>query len=233
MEAPNSTESLEKLVKCTAAQSKFIHLLLNHRVQWHMMYCMLQSAQKKESAKLNEMWAMYRLLFEIHSSVEEKEMLPVLTSEAKSVIDKVHGDHEALEKALKEVDDAKDRALENFEEKLKAFAVIYHNHTLMEEKELIPVCQSLDLTKRNQMTLAIKNHFKEQKDGAWLILSMRDVAVFSGDSGLWNLSMPWFFRNIVALFLSSNATYSKYKSLFPAEADDWLPKYVALLSTGS
>lgn len=220
-------------MKCPAKDSKFIHLLLNHRVQWHMMYCMLRSGQTKEnSASLNEMWAMYRLLFEIHSSVEEKEILPVLTSEAKSVVEKVHAEHEDLEKSLKEVDAAHHESPEKFAEKLKIFASKYHNHTLMEERELIPACQSLDPAKRDQMTLAIKNHFRAQKDSAWLILSMRDVATFSGDTGLWNLSMPWFFRNVVAMFLSSNATYSKYSSLFPREADEWLPKYAALLDVG-
>ena len=174
---------------------------------------------------------MYRLLFEIHSSVEEKEMLKSLGPESMSIVDKVHADHEALEASLKELDEAsKDANTERFEGKLKSFAAKYHQHTLMEESELIPLCQSLDTEKRDQMTLAVKKYFRAQADSAWLILSMRDVAVFSGDTAVWNQSMPWFFRNVVAVFLSSNATYKKYASLFPPETADWLSKYAAELA---
>jgi hypothetical protein len=173
------------------------------------------------------------LNFDIHSSVEEKEILVALGLDAKQVVDKVNSDHESLESLLKDVEEARLASAEKFREKLLLFAAKYHQHTLMEERDLLPLCQNLDVTNRDKMTRAIRDHFRAQNDSAWLILSMRDVALFSGDGGLWDQSMPWFFRNVVAVFLSTNATYVKYTELFPPESADWLSKYTALLGTAT
>jgi hypothetical protein len=229
MQAPNSTDTLLNVVSCAPEDFKFTHLLLNHRVQWYMMYSMLQ---KKNN--IEEMWAMYRLLFDIHSSVEEKEILAALVGhDAKQIVGKVHSDHEALESLLKDVEEARLISAEKFGEKLILFAAKNHQHTLMEERDLLPLCQKLDVANRDKMTRAIRDHFRAQNDSAWLILSMRDVAVFSGDGDLWDQSMPWFFRNVVAVFLSTNATYVKYTELFPPESAGWLNKYAALLATAT
>ncbi len=228
MQAPNSTESLSTLIGCAPQDFKFLHLLFNHRVQWFMMYCIIQ---KKED--IEEMWAMYRLLYGIHSSVEEREILAALGPDAKQVVDRVHSDHEALEHLLKDVEEARQNSPEKFEAKLLLFAAKYHQHTLMEEIDLLPLCQILDEPNRDKMTSAIRDHFRAQDDSAWLILSMRDVAVSSGDADLWDQSMPWFFRNVVAMFLSTNTTYVRYTQLFPPEPADWLGKYAALLGTAA
>ena len=231
MEAFSVAESLSKYFNCPAEEFKFTHLMLNHRVQWYMMYCMLSKIQRNETQTLDDMWAMYQLMFTVHSSVEERELISQLSYEVKVVSDAIHADHEAFVPMMTDLENARKENYEIFGEKLKVFAKRYHEHTIFEEKEMLPACHALPSDKREAVTRAFKDHFKSQPDSAWLILSMRDVASFSGDQNIWELSMPWFFRTIIAPFLCLNGTYVKYTTLFPPEdTSAWLSKYAIMIT---
>eukprot|EP00760_Papus_ankaliazontas_P028137 PhM_4_TR3551/c0_g1_i2/m.46235 len=206
------------------AEFRFSHFLLNHRVQWYMLHCMTQPSVPE--ADLKTMWHLFMVLYEEHSKVEDVIMFPAVEKSKPDVHAMLKAQHTALDDAIKKVNDAMaaSGSVDAARSALLELAKEYIPHTVDEEEKMLPVLTAMPAETRDTMAKSVGAHFKSVPDGAWMLLSMRDVACGSGDTEMWTHTNSWFLRTIVAgVFLAWNGTYAKYCTLFPAPKDgQWM-----------
>lgn len=163
---------------------------------------------------LPRMWELFRILYDHHQAVEDKFILPALACpEAPQVAE----DHAAFSALLAELSVlSEEKNFDGFHEKLTVFGKRYVQHTQMEEATMVVKAQALPDDVRRRISQSSASYFKAVPNGAWMLLSMRDIAGVTGDEAIWKGSLSWFVRTVVAgVFLSFDATYAEYAQLFP------------------